>query len=123
MDIEMIRSIAREQRRLGIAQVEIGAQGERVKISVGVAAGAVPAAVAQTGLTLRASALGVLEAAAAVRAGERVAAGQVLAEVVLDGRRVAVPAPRAGRIGEVLAAPGTRVDYGMALFTLLPAED
>ncbi|MFE8048017.1 N-formylglutamate deformylase [Brenneria goodwinii] len=123
-DLGMIRRLAREQRRLGIGQVEIGSQGERLKICMGMAQSSAPAAAVAHGFTLRASTLGVLEAGEApVRAGDRVAAGQVLAHVLLDDRRVAVPAPLAGRIAEVLVAPGARVDYGMALFTLLPEED
>ncbi|MCG8708641.1 N-formylglutamate deformylase [Brenneria sp. 4F2] len=123
-DIATIRKLARAQRRLGIGQVEIGAEGERVKICMGEAPACAPVAAVAPGVTLRASALGVLEAVATpVRAGDVVAAGQVLANVQLGERRVAVPAPHAGRISEVLAAPGGRVDYGMALFTLLPEEN
>jgi N-formylglutamate deformylase len=125
-DIGMIRHIAREQRRLGIGQVEVETPNKRIKICLGSAQGAVASCevVSARKMSICANALGIMmQGEKPLLAGDHVVAGQVLATLHLNTRCVEVSAPVSGCIGEVLVTPGTRVDYGMALFTLLPEDE
>lgn len=128
MDTDFIRSVARQQRQLGIGLVEIASGAGRVRITFGTAPAAAASGPAQTAactgsMSVRAESLGILQAGPApVQAGDRVAAGQVLACIMLGGRSTEVRAPCAGLLTRVLAAPGVRADYGMPLFELVPGE-
>jgi len=127
MDLEFIRAVARRQRQLGIGLVEIVSGGDRIRIEAGTADTAAAPVVPKDGaecLTVRATALGMVVAAEVPpQVGDTVVAGQVLAVLQVGERRQEVLAPCAGRIAGVLAAAGTRADYGMPLFELAPQED
>lgn len=53
-----------------------------------------------------------------VRPGERVSAGDRVAEVLIPGVTVDVPAPASGRLGERFALPGDAVGTGQELGTI-----
>lgn len=58
-----------------------------------------------------------------VRPGERVYPGDRLAEVLIPGAVVDVPAACGGSVGDLLARPGDPVSEGSVLGTLFPDPD
>src|SRR5687767_3373141 len=55
-----------------------------------------------------------------VRAGDAVAPGQPLAEVMSDKATMEVPAPFAGTVTGLAAQPGTKVRVGQVVLTYTP---
>ena len=58
-----------------------------------------------------------------VRAGDEVARGQGLMEVMSDKATMEVPAPFAGTIGELQASPGTKVQVGQTVLSFTPVNE
>lgn len=129
-----IREIARRQRLRGVGMVAVKAGDDLVRIRVagadlpsaadGRARQAATPDAATPGITVRSQYLGHValadadSMAGALRAGDTVGKGQVMARIVLGESAYDVLAPASGTLNAVLVEPGQRVDYGMGLFEM-----
>ncbi len=58
-----------------------------------------------------------------VRPGDAIARGQAMAEVMSDKASMEVPAPFAGTITALSAAPGTKIKVGQVILSYTPVGD
>jgi len=129
-----IREIARQQRLRGVGMVAVKAGDDLVRIRVagadlpsaadGRARQAATPGTATPAITVRSQHLGHValadadSMAGALRAGDAIGKGQVMARIVLGESAHDVLAPASGTLDAVLVEPGQRVDYGMGLFEM-----
>lgn len=116
-----------------ITLLELSGPGKTIRLRRGGLAGgsqpvppvqAPPEPVASTSTVVRADSVGIvlhahpMRAEPLVRPGQEVAAGQPLALLRIGLLLLPVPAPRAGKVGRMVAADGATVGFGDALVEL-----
>lgn len=130
-----IEALAQALQRLGVARCELddSAQGLRLKLRLGAPAAAAPAPAAATApdsagavaaACLRSPGMGrfatchPLQPGPAAMPGQRLAAGQTVAYLLIGTRVEAIVAPAAALLGRQLVAEGQLAGYADALFAL-----
>jgi acetyl-CoA carboxylase biotin carboxyl carrier protein len=134
-DPDLIRALARLLDETGLSEIEYAAGRHRVRVARAVAAPAVVPAAASPAFARKApdgDHAGAVTAplvgtaylapqpgeAPFVRIGDSVVAGQTL--LIIEAMKVMneIPAPRAGRVVEILVADAEPVEYGAPLLRL-----
>ncbi|KDC46704.1 acetyl-CoA carboxylase biotin carboxyl carrier protein [Bordetella bronchiseptica] len=131
IDLEEIRTYARQLHRHGVDALELQEDDRLLRIRVdrhpaaAPSDGATAASAPDAGLvTVRSTGLGLFRPAdPATGPGAAVRRGQLLARLELDPCPTDIAAPADGVIVAVLAEAGQRVDYGMPLFHLQPSGE
>jgi len=136
VDGDLVRALAALLDETGLSEIEYAVGDRRIRVARNAAAGTAPVAVAAAAATSPAGeALAPAGAVTApmvgtaylarqpgapplVAVGDSVREGQVL--LLIEAMKVMneIPAPRAGRVREILVADGAPVEYGQALLVL-----
>ena len=114
-----------------IEELEVGIHGGHLKVRRRIADESRPPSLIDSpaehedsetggGLTVASPLVGIFHPL--VAEGDAVKLGQPLGRIEAMGMPTNVEAPQAGRVGEILAADGTGVEYGQPLLTLYPDD-
>ena len=136
VDGDLVRALAALLEETGLSEIEYAVGEKRIRVArsfapVSIAAAVAPAAVAVAASpsvaaanAVKAPMVGIVHlspqpgAAPLVQAGDTVREGQTL--FIVEAMKVMnqIPAPRAGRIAQILVANGAPVEYGQVLAVL-----
>jgi acetyl-CoA carboxylase biotin carboxyl carrier protein len=138
VDGELVRALASLLQETGLTEIEYAVGERRIRVvrgapaaavtlavpSAAVAAPAAPIAAADLAGALKSPMVGTAylspqpEAPPFIKVGDTVSEGQPL--LIIEAMKVMnqIPAPRAGRVTQILVADGTPVEYGQPLLVL-----
>jgi acetyl-CoA carboxylase biotin carboxyl carrier protein len=138
VDGELVRALASLLQETGLTEIEYAVGERRIRVvrgapaaavtlavpSAAVAAPAAPIAAADLAGALKSPMVGTAylspqpEAPPFIKVGDSVSEGQPL--LIIEAMKVMnqIPAPRAGRVTQILVADGTPVEYGQPLLVL-----
>ena len=136
MDGDLVRALAALLEETGLTEIEYAVGERRIRVARGGAAPAVavsmpaplaapvPAAAAAPPGTVKSPMVGTAylspqpDAAPFIKLGDSVREGQIL--LIIEAMKVMnqIPAPRAGKVAQVLVSDGAPVEFGQALVVL-----
>ena len=136
MDGDLVRALAALLEETGLTEIEYAVGERRIRVARGGAAPAVavsmpaplaapvPAAAAEPPGTVKSPMVGTAylspqpDAAPFIKLGDSVREGQIL--LIIEAMKVMnqIPAPRAGKVAQVLVSDGAPVEFGQALVVL-----